>query len=84
MTKSKTKTMLICYFDVTGTIHFESVPVGTNVKQTICVEVLKRLVDAVKPSAESSGEIARRFFDSSVTVCSREKHLCHGSCAVLS
>jgi hypothetical protein len=48
MTKSKFKTMLICFFDVRGIIHFEFVPEGTTVNQTFYVEVLKRVIDAMR------------------------------------
>jgi hypothetical protein len=36
----KSKTMLVCFFDTTGIIHFEFVPEGTTVNQTFYVEVL--------------------------------------------
>jgi hypothetical protein len=48
MSKSKIKTMLICFLDIRNIIHFESVPEGTSVNQTFCVEVLRRLVVAVR------------------------------------
>jgi histone-lysine N-methyltransferase SETMAR len=48
MPKSKIKTMLICFFDIKGIIHIESVPEGTTVNQTFYVEMLKRLIDAVR------------------------------------
>jgi hypothetical protein len=35
---------LICFFDIRSIIHFESVP-----EVTFCVEVLKRLIAAVRP-----------------------------------
>jgi histone-lysine N-methyltransferase SETMAR len=49
MSKSKIKTMSICFFDIRGIIHFEFVPEGTIVNQTFYVELLKRLIDAVRP-----------------------------------
>jgi hypothetical protein len=45
MSKSKIKTMLICFFDMSCIIHF--VPEGTTVKQTFYMEVLKGLIDAM-------------------------------------
>jgi hypothetical protein len=48
MSKSMIKTMLICFFNIRGIIHFEFIPKGTTVNQTFCVEVLKRLIDAVR------------------------------------
>jgi hypothetical protein len=42
------KTMLICFFEIRGVIHFEFVPEGTTVNQIFYVEVLKRLIDAVR------------------------------------
>jgi hypothetical protein len=44
-TDAKIKTMLICFFD---NIDFDYVPIGTTVNQTFYVEVLKRLVDAMR------------------------------------
>jgi hypothetical protein len=40
--------MLICFFDITGMIHFEFAPEGTNVNHTFYVELLKRFMDAVR------------------------------------
>jgi histone-lysine N-methyltransferase SETMAR len=48
MSKSKIKTMLICFFDIRSIIHFEFAPEGTTVNQIFCVEVLKRVTDAVR------------------------------------
>jgi hypothetical protein len=47
MSNSKIKTMLSCFLDIRGIIHFEFVPEGTTVNQTFYV-VLKRLNDAVR------------------------------------
>jgi hypothetical protein len=47
ISKSKIKTMFICFFDIKGIFHFEFVPEGTIVNHTLRVELLKRLVDAV-------------------------------------
>jgi hypothetical protein len=52
MSKSEIKAMLICFFDISGIIHFEFVPEGTTVNQTFYVEVLKRLLDAMRHSQE--------------------------------
>jgi hypothetical protein len=46
--KVKIKTMLKCFCDMRGNIHFESVPEGTTVNQTFYVEVLKRLIGAMR------------------------------------
>jgi histone-lysine N-methyltransferase SETMAR len=35
ISKSKTKKMLICFFDIGRTIHFEFVPEGTTVSETL-------------------------------------------------
>jgi hypothetical protein len=50
--------MLICFFDISGIIYFESAPAGTTVNQTFYAEVLKRLIDAVRRKQGSFGEIA--------------------------
>jgi hypothetical protein len=39
---------LICFFEIRCIIHFEFIPEGTTVSQTFYVEVLKRLIDAVR------------------------------------
>jgi hypothetical protein len=92
MSKSKMKTMLICFFHIRGIIQFESVPKGTTVKQTFYVEVLQRLFDAeaqvrraVKRSLvhSSLSQHTSTFFGSSVMVFRRKRHLCHGSYAIL-
>jgi hypothetical protein len=44
----KIKTTLICFFDISGIIHFEFVPEGAAANQTFYVEVLKGLADAVR------------------------------------
>jgi hypothetical protein len=40
--------MLICFFDIRSIIHSEFVPEGTTVNQTFYVQVLKRLIVAVR------------------------------------
>ena len=48
MSKSKMKTMLVCFFDVRGLIHFEFVPQGQTVNQHLYVEILTRLRESVR------------------------------------
>jgi hypothetical protein len=48
MSKSKIKTMLICFFDIRSMIHFEFLPKGTTVNQTVYIEVLKSFIDAMR------------------------------------
>ena len=43
MSKSKIKSMLICFFDSQGIVHKEFVPPGQTVNQTFYREVLERL-----------------------------------------
>ena len=57
--KSNVKTMLICFFDIKGLVHFEFVPQGQIVNQQFYLEVLKRSRDAVRrkrPKLSRSGE----------------------------
>jgi hypothetical protein len=68
MAKSKIKTMLICFFDISGIIHYECVPEGTTVNQTFYVEGLL--------SDFSPQQCIGTFFASSVTDFSRKRHLC--------
>jgi hypothetical protein len=48
LSKSKIRTMLMCFFDNRGIIDFEYVPIGKTVNQTFYVEVLRRLVEAMR------------------------------------
>jgi hypothetical protein len=43
MSKSKVKTILICFFDCKGTVHREFVPPGQTVNQKFYLQVLERL-----------------------------------------
>jgi hypothetical protein len=42
------KTMLITFFDIKGTVHFEFIPQGETENQDYHVEVLKQLHEAVR------------------------------------
>jgi histone-lysine N-methyltransferase SETMAR len=53
---SKIKTMLMCCFDIRGIIYFKFLPEGAIVNQAFYVEVLKRLIDAMK---HKQGELWR-------------------------
>ena len=46
--KSKVKVMLIVFFDIQGIIHFEFLPQGQTVNQTVYEEILWRLVRSVR------------------------------------
>ena len=47
MSKSKIKSMLICFFDSQGIVHKEFVPLGQTVNQTFYREVFERLKKTV-------------------------------------
>jgi hypothetical protein len=47
MSKSQVKILLITFFNIKGTFHFEFVPQGQTVKQAYHVEILKQLYEAV-------------------------------------
>jgi len=46
--QANVKTMLICFLDIKGLVHFEFVPQGQTVNQQFYLEVFKRLRDAVR------------------------------------
>ena len=57
--KSNVETMLICFLNIKGLVHFEFVPQGQTVNQQFYLEVLKRLCGAVRrkrPKLWWSGE----------------------------
>jgi len=57
--KSNVKSILICFFDIKGFVHFEFVPQGQTANQQFYLELLKRLRDAVRrkrPELWRSGE----------------------------
>jgi hypothetical protein len=47
VSKSKIKTMLICFFDIRCIIHFESVPKETTANNTFYMNVFRSLIDAM-------------------------------------
>jgi hypothetical protein len=47
MWKSQMKTMLITFFDIKDTVHFEFIQQGQTVNQIYNMEILKRLREAV-------------------------------------
>jgi hypothetical protein len=92
MSKSKTKIMLICFFDIGDIIQFEFAPEETNVndilradfeKDYCCREVQARRV-VERLLVDSSPRQGVGTFASSVDVFSRKRHLRHGSSAILS
>jgi hypothetical protein len=46
MSKSQMKTVLITFFDIKGTVHFEFIPQVQKVDQAYYVEILKQLHEA--------------------------------------
>jgi len=57
--RSNVKTMLICFFDIQGTVHREFVTRGQTVNQEFYLGVLKRLRETVRrtrPELWRSGE----------------------------
>ena len=54
--KSKVKVMLIVFFDIQGIVHFEFLPQGQTVNQTVYKEILWRLVRSVHDMRRSLWE----------------------------
>ena len=54
--KSKVKMMLIVFFDIQGIVHFEFLPQGQTVNQTVYKEILPRLVRSVRDKRRSLWE----------------------------
>jgi hypothetical protein len=48
MSKSQMKTMLITFFDIKRTVHFEFISQGQTVNQAYYMEILKRLREEYK------------------------------------
>jgi hypothetical protein len=54
MWKSKMKTMII---NIKGIVHFEFIPQGQTINQTYYVEILKRLLEAVRRESLDFGPV---------------------------
>ncbi len=54
--KSKVKVMLIVFCDIRGIVHFEFLPEGQIVNQTVYEEILRRLVRSVRDKRRSLWE----------------------------
>ena len=54
--KSKAKVMLIVFFDIQGIVHFEFLPQGQTVNQTVYKEILRRLIRSVRDKRRSLWE----------------------------
>jgi uncharacterized protein involved in tellurium resistance len=48
MSKSQMKTILITFFNIQGTVHFEFIPQGQTVNQAYYVEIMKQLHEAMR------------------------------------
>jgi hypothetical protein len=81
------KKKIISFLDVRGIIHFEFLSEKNTANQTVCMKVLKRLIDTVRRKRGDRSLIhqhdsARTFFASSVAIFSRKIHHCHKLSAV--
>jgi hypothetical protein len=47
MSRSQVKTMLVCFFDHKGTVHYEFIAQGQMVNQQCYMEVLTRLWESI-------------------------------------
>jgi hypothetical protein len=48
MSKSEMKAVLMIFFDISGTVSFEFIPQGQTVNQAYYMEILKRLLEALR------------------------------------
>jgi hypothetical protein len=55
MSKSQMQTMLITFFNIKGTVHFEFIPQDQTVNQAYYVEILKQLCE------EKTSALAQRL-----------------------
>ena len=54
--KLKIKVMLIVFFNIQGIVHFEFLPQGQTVNQTVCKKILQLLVRSVRDDRRSFWE----------------------------
>jgi hypothetical protein len=59
MSRSQLKAMLITFFNIKGTVHFEFIPQGQRVNQAYYMEILKQLHEVVRKKCLSFGPTIR-------------------------
>jgi len=74
--KSKVKTMLVCFYDSKGIIHYEFVPEGRTVTGSFYLNVLERLME------EDSPCLARVLSTRQLVSSSRQCTGSPGSCCI--
>jgi len=91
MSKSKIKSMLICFFDNQGIVHTEFVPQGQTVNQFYYREILERLrkrVVSVRPSIANNwmlhhDNVPCHMAISVIEFCGQKGHSCGSTAPIL-
>jgi len=81
--QSKTKIMLLAFFDSEGIVHHKYAPDGQTINKEFYLEVLLRLCESVRQKDRKNGGMARTHFTSCAAVFGQTRHCSVAAAAIL-